>query len=759
MDIDKMVNEMNVKEKAILSTGASAWSTASVKRLNIPRIIMTDGPHGVRRVENINEEQNVLSINKSIPSTCFPTASALACTWNTELLYKVGKAIAIECIDQGVNVILGPGNNIKRTPLCGRNFEYFSEDPILSSELAIAMIKGIQSMGVGATLKHYVANNQEYKRQMISADISERALKEIYLYTFERVIKKAKPWLIMCAYNKVNNQFCSEHQRLLTDILKNEWGYDGVVVSDWGAVHDRVLSLDAGLDLEMPGPNKKSYKDIMKAIKVGEVAQEVLDDSVRRILRLIFKLIKNQKNVTLDSESHHRLTQRVSEESIVLLKNENNILPLPKKKKIAVIGKVAMEPKIQGGGSSEVNPTVVDVPYEEIRLLSESQDEVLYSEGYSLDCVYDEDRINSAKELASNSDIALIFIGLPAHIEYESYDREDMNLPRQQIELIEAVSSVADTIVVLNTGSPVTIDTWKHMPRGIIQGWLSGQGGGKAIARIIYGEVNPSGKLAETFPSTLESTPAYLNYPEEENRVLYGEGIFIGYRYYDKRALNVSYPFGYGLSYTDFKYSNLRISNNDILDTDGLVVEFDIENIGDVAGYETAQLYLRDNDCKYLRPEKELKAFKKVFIEPYDTKHIKLKLEYRDFCFYDNELQMFRTEDGYYDIMIGKSSRDILLSDQVYVTSTYEDVCDLNYDSTIRDWMQDKRGREIISDLINEVTNSEEYLRENENTGIDVIKASQDTKLSFILKQLQWAFPFVPDVIMYRLLNQVHKNK
>jgi beta-glucosidase len=758
MDIDKILNEMSVKEKVVLVTGASAWSTASVKRLNIPKIIMTDGPHGVRRVENTNEEINVLSLNKSLPSTCFPTASALSSSWNPELLYKMGKAIAIECIDQGVNVILGPGNNIKRTPLCGRNFEYFSEDPILSSNLAIAMIKGIQSMGVGATLKHFVANNQEYKRQLISADIGERALREIYLYGFERVVKEAKPWLVMCAYNKVNGTFCSENYRLLTSILRDEWGYEGVVVSDWGAVHDRVTTLNAGLDLEMPGPSKKSYKEVLKAVKVGDISHEVLDESVKRILSLINKTIKNVKDTSFNVEKHHRLARDIAEESIVLLKNEDNMLPLTKAKKVAVIGKIAMEPKIQGGGSSEVNPTRLDIPFEEIRTLADNDEDILYSEGYSLDCVVDQERIDHAKSIARSSDVAIIFIGLPSYIEYESYDRENMYLPEQQLRLIEEVSSITETIVVLNTGSPVIIDDWESKPKAIIQGWLGGQGSGNAIAKIVYGDVNPSGKLAETFPTSLESTPAYLNYPEEDDYISYGEGVFVGYRYYDKKKLDVSYPFGFGLSYSSFKYENLKISNTDIKDIDGITVELDVTNISELPGSDVVQLYVRDKESRYNRPDRELKAFKKVHLKPSETKHVKLELGYRDFCFYDCIENAFKSESGAFDILVGNSSRDIYLMDSVNVTSTYSEVCKLDYDSTVRDWMNDKRGREVIDNLIKEVTSSEEYKRENENTGIDIIKASLDTKLSFVLKQLQWSFPFVPDVIMYKLLSQVHKK-
>lgn len=760
MDINELISQMNIKEKAALCIGASAWCTASVRRLGIPQIVMTDGPHGVRRVANVDEVQNVFSLTKSLPSTCYPTASAVASTWDTELVKEMGEAIGRECITQGVDILLGPGNNMKRTPLCGRNFEYFSEDPYLSGDLAAAFINGVQSKGVGTALKHFIANNQEYKRHTSSSEIDERTLREIYLTAFERAIKKSNPWSIMCSYNKLNGTYCSENHELLTKILREEWGFDGFIMSDWGAVYDRVESLKAGVDLEMPGPQKKSFKMLIKAIHNGELEEEVLDDAVKSILKTVLKCREVEKgNQDFDVNCHHELAKKIASESMVLLKNEKDILPLSNPKSIAIIGRAAKNPHIQGGGSSEVDPTDMYIPYEEIEKLAEDA-KIFYEEGYTEKEEIDKIMIDRAKNIAKDAEIALVFIALPAYKEFESYDRDDIKLTKHHVQLIKAVASVQPkTVVILNNGSPVSMQEWiDHVP-GILQAWLMGQGGGKAVADILFGKANPSGKLAETFPMKLSDNPAYINYPGENDRVIYGEGIFVGYRYYDKKEIEVQFPFGHGLSYTTFEYSNLKASSDEFKDTDGVTITVDVKNTGKMYGKEVVQLYVKDMEAKLSRPVRELKGFSKVELEPGETKTVSFELEMRDFAYYHPRYKKWVTEDGEFEIMIGKSSRDICLTKKVNLISTTELPCTLNYNSTVREWLEDKKGKEIIESLSNDIMNRKDFMRLSGDSDVDVWKAAQDTQLIFLLKQISWAFPLVPDIIMSRLLSQVHGRR
>lgn len=760
MDVNEFISRMNIKEKAALCIGASAWCTASVRRLGIPQIVMTDGPHGVRRVQNVDEVQNVFSLTKSLPSTCYPTASAVACTWDTQLVQEMGAAIGQECIAQEVDILLGPGNNMKRTPLCGRNFEYFSEDPYLSGDLAAAFINGVQSKGVGTALKHFIANNQEYKRNTISSEIDERTLREIYLTAFERAIKKSKPWAVMCSYNKLNGTYCSENYELLTKILREEWGFGGFIMSDWGAVHDRVESLKAGVDLEMPGPQKKSFKALIKAINNGELEEEVLDNAVKSILKIVRKCRDIQKDdESFDANIHHELATKIASEAMVLLKNENDILPLSSPKSIAIIGRAAKYPNIQGGGSSEVTPTNLDTPYEEITKLAESA-KIFYEEGYPIKEEINQKMIDAAKNVAKDAEIALIFIALPAYKEFESYDREDIKLTKHQIQLIKSVTSVQPkTVVILNNGSPVSMKEWIDNVPGVLQAWLMGQGGGKAAADILFGNINPSGKLAETFPMKLNDNPAFINYPGENDKVIYGEGIFVGYRYYDKKEIEVQFPFGYGLSYTTFEYSNLKASSDKFKDTDGLTITVDVKNTGKISGREIVQLYIRDIEAKLVRPVRELKGFAKVELEPGETKTVSFELEKRDFAFYHPGYKKWVTEDGEFEIMIGKSSRDIPLTKKVNLISTTEIPCTLNYNSTVREWLEDKKGKEIIESLSNDMMNRKDFMRLSGESNVDIWKAAKDTQLIFLLKQISWALPLVPDIIMSRLLSQVHGRR
>ncbi|NLP31347.1 MAG: glycosyl hydrolase, partial [Clostridiales bacterium] len=545
-DIKKLISQMTLEEKAGLCSGLDFWHLKGVERLGIPPIMVTDGPHGLRK-----QEQNAdhVGINVSVPATCFPTAAGLASSWNRELVEKVGAALGEECQAEGVSVLIGPGANIKRSPLCGRNFEYFSEDPYLSSEMAASHIKGVQSQGVGTSLKHFAANNQEHRRMSVDAIVDERTLREIYLSSFEGAVKKGKPWTVMCSYNKVNGEYASEDEFLLTDILRDEWGFEGFVVSDWGAVNERVKGLEAGLDLEMPSSFGVGDSKIVEAVRNGILPEEILDKAVERVLNIIFKAVDNKKeNATYDKEAHHQLAREVAKECMVLLKNEDKILPLKKQGTIAIIGEFAKRPRYQGGGSSHVNPTKLDDIYEQIKKSAGDNVNVIYAQGYSLEKdEVDEGLLKEAKQAAVQADVAVIFAGLPEHYESEGYDRQHMRMPESHCTLIEAVAQVqSNVVVVLSNGSPVEMP-WLDKAKGVLEAYLAGQTMGGAIADLLFGDANPSGKLAETFPKELSHNPSYLNFPGEGDKVEYREGIFVGYRYYDKKNLEPLFPFGYGL--------------------------------------------------------------------------------------------------------------------------------------------------------------------------------------------------------------------
>ena len=548
--IDATIEKMTLEEKAALCTGESAWTTTPVPRLGIPAMLVSDGPYGVRRVPDIHALGAA-----SLPATCFPTGSSLASTWNVDLLREMGQALGEEAVAQDVNVLLGPGVNMKRTPLCGRNFEYYAEDPYLAGELAVSIIDGVQSMGVGTSLKHFAANNQEFQRFRIDAIVDERTLREIYLPAFEAAVKRARPWTVMCAYNKLNGAYCSEHHALLVDILKNEWGFAGLVVSDWGAVHDRVQALQGGLDLEMPGPRPRRVQAVVDAVRNGALDEAVLDEAVRRILSIVFKAAATPKTGAFSAAAHHALARRIAGEGIVLLKNDG-ILPLQQPRRIAVIGRAAKEPHFQGGGSAHVNPTQVDIPFEELKQLAGAA-ELTYSEGYPAGASFEQALIDAAVVAARAAEVALLYVALPSFKESEGYDRADLDLTPQQVALIKAVSAAQpQTVVILSNGSAVAMSEWIDGAAAVLEAWMAGQAGGGAIADVLFGKVNPSGKLAETFPLRLVDTPAQLNFPGENGQVRYGEGIFIGYRYYDAKDVPVLFPFGHGLSYTTFAYSN-----------------------------------------------------------------------------------------------------------------------------------------------------------------------------------------------------------
>lgn len=760
-----IISKMSLEEKAALCTGASAWTTVSFEHLGIPEMIVSDGPHGLRRVvdpQGLTEE--------SIPSTCFPTASLTAATWDVDLIRKMGEALAEECIALDVDVLLGPGTNMKRSPLCGRNFEYFSEDPFLAGEMAAGYIQGMQSKGVGTSLKHFAANNQEFSRFTINVDVDERTLREIYLTAFEKAVMQGRPWTVMCSYNKINGFYGSESYHQLTEILKGEWGFEGFVVSDWGAVHDRVASLNAGLDLEMPGPMEHRVKAVVDAVRSGELEEAKLDESVRRILNIVFRAKQTPKKGGFNADDHHELAHQIASQGMVLLKN-NGVLPFRGLKRLAVIGDSARNPHFQGGGSSHVNPTKVAIPFDELQAVAGGV-ELTYAQGYPAEPSFRQDLIDEAVKVAKAAEAAVLFIALPSYSESEGYDRSDLDLPAQQKALIRAVCEVQpNTVVVLNNGAPVVMSNWIEGTAAVLEAYMMGQAGGKAVADILFGKVNPSGKLAETFPLKLEDTPAVLNWPGSAGTVRYGENLFIGYRYYDFKRLPVLFPFGFGLSYTTFSYSNARVSANSFRDSEGVTVSVDVTNTGKMAGKETVQVYVHDHLSRLVRPEKELKGFAKVDLQPGETKTVSINLDFRSFAYYHPTYKQWITEDGEFDILIGASSTDIRQKLTVTLESTIKLPCLLNRESTIREWLEDPRGkvvfdsfyRQIEADLRKTSASNEEQEEGSEQNktapmGLDLMDMVKDMPLEGVLQFIRGALNVSVEETVQALLKQVHSQ-
>lgn len=684
LDVKKLVNELTLEEKASLCSGADFWHTKAIDRLNIPAAMVSDGPHGIRKQESLADHMGVA---ESIKAIGFPTASAMACSFDRDLLHKVGDALGEECVAEDLAVLLGPGINMKRSPICGRNFEYYSEDPVVAGELGAAFVNGVQEHGVGTSLKHFAANNQEWRRMSISAEIDERTLREIYLAAFETVVKKAQPWTIMCSYNRINGVYSCENDWLLNKVLRDEWGFEGLVMTDWGAMDERVPSLKAGLDLEMPDCHGETDKLIVKAVQSGELEEPVLDTAVERILTMVDKYLTARKGIDpasmvhplpssvergYDVAAHHALARTTAEQSAVLLKNED-ILPLQKDKKIAFIGEFAKVPRIQGGGSSHINNTSVE------SALDAAGDSVSYAQGFHIDEeTTDETLLQEAITLAKESDVAVIFAGLPDSFESEGFDRTHLNMPANQNELIARISEVQpNVVVVLHSGSPIAMP-WLDKVAGVLQMYLAGQASGGAAVNLLFGDATPCGKLAETFPLHLEDNPSYLNFPGNREKVCYQEGVFIGYRYYDKKKMDVLFPFGYGLSYTDFTYSNMKVTVNGknaadvdvIKETDEIVVSADITNTGNCDGAEIVQLYIKNPVVYEIRPEKELRDFAKVFLKAGETKAVTFTLNARAFSYYETRIHDWYAESGDYEILLASSSRDIRLQYTVSITGS-----------------------------------------------------------------------------------------
>ncbi len=665
-NVKDILAKMTLEEKASVCDGYDFWHLKGFEKYAIPQIMVCDGPHGLRKK---NYEKSGNSLSNSVPAVCFPTAVTTACSWDPDLLYKMGQALGNKCLAEEVGVLLGPGINMKRSPLCGRNFEYFSEDPVLAGELAAGLIQGVQSKGVGTSLKHFCANNQETRRMTGDSVVDERTLREIYLTGFEIAVKKAKPWTVMNSYNKINGDHGAENKHTQIEILRDEWGFDGVVVSDWGAVNQRVKGLANGNDLEMPSSSGAGSKKIVDAIRNGELDEAVLDERAGNVLNLIKKAAEGAKpGFKYDEAADHDFARKIAGESMVLLKNDG-ILPLASGLKVAVIGDLAAKPRYQGAGSSIINPTKLDNALEQLKLAGVN---CTYAQGYERSVSKTKknpQHLAEAVEVAKAADVALLFIGLTEDFESEGFDRSHMELPEAHNKLVEAVLAVnKNVVIVLAGGSPVEMP-WADGVKAILNSYLGGQAGAGAVADILTGKVNPCGKLAETYPLCLNCTPSKNNFPGNPATVEYRESIYIGYRYYDKINKEVRFPFGFGLSYTTFEYSALTLDKSAMDENDTLTVKFNIKNTGNVAGYEIAQVYVADKESTIFRPVKELKGFKKVWLEAGETKEVSVELSRRAFAFYNTKLNDWSVESGEFDILVGASSRDIKLCATVNVTS------------------------------------------------------------------------------------------
>lgn len=660
---DVSVDALTLDEKAALASGAGFWYTKPIDRVHVPWIMLTDGPHGLRKQR---EGGDHLGIGDSIPATCFPPAVGLGSSWDVDLVRRVGRALGVEASSERVGVLLGPGVNIKRSPLCGRNFEYFSEDPVISGTLGAAMVAGIQSQGVGASLKHFAANNQETDRMRVSADVDPRPLREIYLRGFQRVIEEAQPWTVMCSYNRINGVYASEDRWLLSTVLREEWGFEGLVVSDWGAVDDRVAGIEAGMDLEMPSSGGVTDAAIVAAVRDGRLEESVVDRSASRVLGLVRKVLAGAGSAAgpVDVDAHHRLAREAAGRSIVLLKNDGGLLPLARDADVAVIGAFATEPRYQGAGSSLINPTRLDNALDEIRLLAAGK--VTHAAGFDLSGAQPAEHLRAeAVAAAARADVAVVFIGLPAATESEGYDRVDIDLPAEQLALLDAVLDAnPNTVAVLSNGGVVALPFAPKVP-AILEAWLLGQAGGGATADILFGEVNPSAKLTETIPLRLADSPAYLDFPGEHSHVRYGEGLFVGYRWYDARDLDVAFPFGHGLSYTTFEYGQAVATTTPAGDVE---IRVPVSNVGDVPGREVVQAYTALSDSRITRPPRELKAFTSVVLEPGECREVGLTIRRKDLAYWDIRVDSWIVEGGSYRVDVAASSRDIRTSVSVDLT-------------------------------------------------------------------------------------------
>lgn len=696
MDVKALVSQMTLEEKAGLCSGLDFWHTKPVQRLGVPSTMVSDGPHGLRKQD---QEADHLGVNDSIKAVCMPAACATAASFDRELIHRMGEAIGDSCQHEELSVVLGPAVNIKRSPLCGRNFEYFSEDPYLAGEMAASYINGVQSRNVGTSIKHFAANSQEHRRMSSSSNADERTLREIYFPAFETSVKKAQPWTVMCSYNRINGVYASENPWLLTEVLRNEWGFEGYVMSDWGAVSDRVAGVAAGLDLEMPSSGGVNDRRIVEAVRSGKLDEAKVDLACERILNIVYRYLENAKPETpWDKEADHLLSAKIASECMVLLKN-NGLLPLSKEDDVAFIGEFAAKPRFQGGGSSHINSFRTTSALEAAKDLK-----VTYAQGYSAgrDCATDE-QIAEAVEAAKKAKVAVVFAGLPDSYESEGYDRTHMRMPECQNRLIEAVAAAnPNTVVVLHNGSPVEMP-WIDKVGAVLEAYLGGQAVGIATVQVLFGDVNPSGHLPETFPRRLADNPSYLFYGGEGDKADYREGVFVGYRYYDKKEMDVLFPFGHGLSYTTFEYSNLRLSASEITDKDTLTVTVTVTNTGSREGKTVVQLYVGDDKSTVLRPVRELKGFEKVPLEPGESKEVSFTLDKRSFAYWNEQIHDWHVETGDFTIQVGQSSRDISLTGTVTVKSTVELPRHYTADSIFMDIMTDPKAVQALQPLLDAI--------------------------------------------------------
>lgn len=695
MDAKKLVARMTLEEKASLLSGADFWHTKAIERLGIPQVMLSDGPHGLRKQR---QEGDHLGINESIEAVCFPAGCATAASFDRELLRKIGEAVGDACQHEQVSVVLGPAVNIKRSPLCGRNFEYFSEDPYLAGEAAVSLIEGVQSRNIGTSIKHFAANSQEHRRMSSDSQVDERTLREIYLPAFEAAVKRAKPWTVMCSYNRLNGTYASENPWLLTGLLRGEWGFDGYVVSDWGAVNDRVQGVAAGLDLEMPGSGGVNDRRIVEAVREGTLDEKLVDQAAERVLAVNYRYLENARPDTpWDKEAQHRLVRDLAAECMVLLKNDGGLLPLTGGEAIAVVGRFAKEPRFQGGGSSHINSFKVTSLMDAL----EGVPGVAYADGYRLDAAEpDEAMIQQAVGIAKAAKVAVIVAGLPDAFESEGYDRTHMRMPPCQEALIERVAAVnPNAVVVLYNGSPIEMP-WIGKVRAVLEAYLGGQAVGGATADVLFGRVNPSGRLPETFPLKMEHNPSYLSYGGEGDAAAYREGVFVGYRYYDKKAMDVLFLFGYGLSYTRFEYSGLTLSAERIQDTETLTATVKVKNTGAVPGKEVVQLYVADVESSVFRPVRELKGFEKVWLEPGEEKTVSFTLDKRAFAYWNERIHDWHVETGDFLVQVGKSCRDIALEEKVFVESTVEVPVTWTVNSIFMDVMKSEKARAFLKPLL-----------------------------------------------------------
>lgn len=643
-----LIEQMTLQEKASLLSGANFWNTKPVPRLGIPGMMMTDGPHGLRKQGG---KADHLGLNKSIPATCYPSAAGLANTWDEGLLEEMGRSLGREAASEGVSVLLGPGVNIKRNPLCGRNFEYFSEDPFLSGKLAAALIRGIQENGISACVKHFAANSQELRRMTNDSVMDERTLREIYLPAFEMAVKEGKVKCLMTSYNRLNGTYTHEHPHLLREILYGEWGFTGAVVSDWGGNNDRVASVKAGGTLEMPSSAGQTDRHLVQAVQAGELDEAVLDEQVDRLLDLLLSTRPDPAPAPYDREEHHQACRKVAEKCAVLLKNEDNILPL-KQQTVAVIGDFAKYPRYQGEGSSKINPTKLDSGLDALKAAGVNV--IGYAPGYHRGGKASSARLQKACSLAKKAEVVLLWLGLDEGGEAEGVDRDTMTLPQNQLALLDAVSRVnPNVVVVLSCGCSVEMG-WDSKVKALLHGYLGGQAGAQAQAALLTGAANPCGKLSETIPLCYEDVPSAGYYPGREATSEYREGIYVGYRYYDTAKKQVKYPFGFGLSYTSFAYSHLEIGEDQ--------VRFRIRNTGSRYGEEIAQLYIHRQTQGMFRPEQELKGFTKVSLAPGEEREVAISLNDRSFALWSIAEKDWVVEPGVYELRIGASSRDIRLT-------------------------------------------------------------------------------------------------